>query len=320
MKPQHLILEVPEAAILFEYGTDIPELKLYQLLSHPREKLWLDGRQMLQHAYEYEAQYMEAFTAGNIGPQEIGFPHHAIQLLAETGDENALRAIATFLVQGWESWSFWFGNLRPFWATDVLYMLGKNQLSVLSEAYMDPHGHLFARACAAMAVAKTARVSPTRAQEVESMFMLSLDEIETWNEALFGTDREAELPLLRAIVPVLAEESRKLGMTSVLERIREIAQTEAGVGMTEAEVNAKIKSVEIGLPQIAETIPDIRERYAGISAEFEKVIKENPAPLAPNTPKYGRIKEGTVRKLHKVGRNEPCPCGSGKKYKKCCGA
>ena len=22
---------------------------------------------------------------------------------------------------------------------------------------------------------------------------------------------------------------------------------------------------------------------------------------------------------NKVGRNEPCPCGSGKKYKKCCG-
>jgi len=23
---------------------------------------------------------------------------------------------------------------------------------------------------------------------------------------------------------------------------------------------------------------------------------------------------------HKIGRNEPCPCGSGKKYKRCCGA
>jgi hypothetical protein len=21
---------------------------------------------------------------------------------------------------------------------------------------------------------------------------------------------------------------------------------------------------------------------------------------------------------HKIGRNDPCPCGSGKKYKKCC--
>lgn len=27
-----------------------------------------------------------------------------------------------------------------------------------------------------------------------------------------------------------------------------------------------------------------------------------------------------VRSGPKVGRNEPCPCGSGKKYKKCCGA
>jgi uncharacterized protein YecA (UPF0149 family) len=26
------------------------------------------------------------------------------------------------------------------------------------------------------------------------------------------------------------------------------------------------------------------------------------------------------RAPQKVGRNEPCPCGSGKKYKKCCGA
>ncbi|MBR6708245.1 MAG: SEC-C domain-containing protein, partial [Clostridia bacterium] len=27
-----------------------------------------------------------------------------------------------------------------------------------------------------------------------------------------------------------------------------------------------------------------------------------------------------VRQTPKVGRNDPCPCGSGKKYKKCCGA
>lgn len=28
---------------------------------------------------------------------------------------------------------------------------------------------------------------------------------------------------------------------------------------------------------------------------------------------------GTVRKPEKIGRNDPCPCGSGKKYKHCCG-
>lgn len=35
---------------------------------------------------------------------------------------------------------------------------------------------------------------------------------------------------------------------------------------------------------------------------------------------YKEQKEsGTIRKGKKVGRNDPCPCGSGKKYKKCCG-
>ena len=33
--------------------------------------------------------------------------------------------------------------------------------------------------------------------------------------------------------------------------------------------------------------------------------------------------DGTVKKqprrVQKVGRNDPCPCGSGKKYKRCCG-
>lgn len=35
----------------------------------------------------------------------------------------------------------------------------------------------------------------------------------------------------------------------------------------------------------------------------------------------GPIKKKPVvlKKAQKVGRNDPCPCGSGKKYKKCCG-
>ena len=33
----------------------------------------------------------------------------------------------------------------------------------------------------------------------------------------------------------------------------------------------------------------------------------------------GTVKKQPVKKGQKVGRNGPCPCGSGKKYKKCCG-
>jgi len=34
---------------------------------------------------------------------------------------------------------------------------------------------------------------------------------------------------------------------------------------------------------------------------------------------HGDIKLQPLKKATKVGRNDPCPCGSNKKYKKCCG-
>lgn len=37
-------------------------------------------------------------------------------------------------------------------------------------------------------------------------------------------------------------------------------------------------------------------------------------PIMPTGPKQAPVH------VQKVGRNDPCPCGSGKKYKKCCGA
>ena len=42
------------------------------------------------------------------------------------------------------------------------------------------------------------------------------------------------------------------------------------------------------------------------------------APVAPNQATPHR-KSQPVRVERKVGRNEPCPCGSGKKFKQCHG-
>jgi hypothetical protein len=40
----------------------------------------------------------------------------------------------------------------------------------------------------------------------------------------------------------------------------------------------------------------------------------------PARPAYQRAPLGTVERAGaKVGRNDPCPCGSGKKHKRCCG-
>jgi preprotein translocase subunit SecA len=59
-----------------------------------------------------------------------------------------------------------------------------------------------------------------------------------------------------------------------------------------------------------------------------QLLKQKPAeevPVARRRPMHyshgdSTLKPETVRREgKKIGRNDPCPCGSGKKYKKCCG-
>ena len=42
-------------------------------------------------------------------------------------------------------------------------------------------------------------------------------------------------------------------------------------------------------------------------------------PTAELRPRSGRLAPAAAQPLGRVGRNDPCPCGSGKKFKKCCG-
>jgi preprotein translocase subunit SecA len=57
---------------------------------------------------------------------------------------------------------------------------------------------------------------------------------------------------------------------------------------------------------------------AGPSSKDEALQKSAPTVLQPK--RQGTQKNGTdVNLMEKIGRNDPCPCGSGKKYKRCCG-
>jgi len=63
-------------------------------------------------------------------------------------------------------------------------------------------------------------------------------------------------------------------------------------------------------------------RYAGPPFEKPGVV-ERIAAADPPMPSFDRGSDiafpaGPVRREAKVGRNDPCPCGSGKKYKRCC--
>jgi preprotein translocase subunit SecA len=55
-----------------------------------------------------------------------------------------------------------------------------------------------------------------------------------------------------------------------------------------------------------------------IHPQMARFRKEEPMPA--EQPSLQRTPpQVQFRSSRKIGRNQPCPCGSGKKYKKCCG-
>jgi len=59
--------------------------------------------------------------------------------------------------------------------------------------------------------------------------------------------------------------------------------------------------------------PEAMQKFLDRLAEA-KSLSKRPAEI-PQPPQFVPLR----RESPKVGRNVPCPCGSGKKYKKCCG-
>ncbi|MFA6349325.1 MAG: preprotein translocase subunit SecA, partial [Candidatus Omnitrophota bacterium] len=89
--------------------------------------------------------------------------------------------------------------------------------------------------------------------------------------------------------------------------------------------------------EVVETVykmqPAKPERVKGVFSEVSKNLVHNEVEQFGNAPVVQeeeggsvdldiKADQGPVAQAHaglKVGRNDPCPCGSGKKYKKCCG-
>ena len=75
------------------------------------------------------------------------------------------------------------------------------------------------------------------------------------------------------------------------------------------------KQLNILMPLLADVYNNTRTwTNRGYSAkEISEIFKED-VPLVTGIP-IDKLDDVIFKK---VGRNDPCPCGSGKKYKKCC--
>ena len=138
------------------------------------------------------------------------------------------------------------------------------------------------------------------------------------HECLFFVDHLNDLPqILRILenedyiwIDSFAIHLAHAEMIAVLPRLKEILdfyRKKNGSSSTIIELEVAIKELETGISEIPKFKKSMFEWRGNWKKEYENFYKEE-------EPIYNQI----PTKTKKIGRNEPCPCGSGKKYKKCC--
>ena len=70
-----------------------------------------------------------------------------------------------------------------------------------------------------------------------------------------------------------------------------------------------------------ESAPALSGLGGDASKPGSAIARQSGGAASRGTKKSGLVgARDANEKVGKIGRNDPCPCGSGKKYKKCCGA
>ncbi len=72
-------------------------------------------------------------------------------------------------------------------------------------------------------------------------------------------------------------------------------------------------------PEVQRAMPDNGTDYSRYRTNKEAVPGENAQRQAASARQGEQQRPQPMKAAPKIGRNDPCPCGSGKKYKKCCG-
>ena len=113
-------------------------------------------------------------------------------------------------------------------------------------------------------------------------------------------------------------DNRVMGLDGkVYEQIRpESNNTEKTVSTNKAQI-VKTGTIRDGINNELEEITDSETTLDSNNSLNKLDVSSLDAATIKRLMDYQNRKP-SVREYKKIGRNDPCPCGSGKKYKKCC--
>jgi len=286
---------------LYHFGMRIPRAILEEILALPRPSLIADLEGVLQDAgdrYGY-------FEKSDNQDETHSFPLHAMFLLAALKATESLPRILEFMEADQDFLEFWLGDHKTITLWQVVYALGLNQLEVLRRFLLKPGIYTYSKTMASDALCQMLLHNPERRPEILGLYS---DVFQTFvqsseDENLVDNDLtglmicdaiDCRLPELIPLIKTLYDKHFVAqGICGSYEAVE-----------TAFQIPPKYDTRK-NIMSIYDLYEDILTTWSGYREDkgFSSFYKTEPILPAVS---------------EKIGRNDPCPCGSGKKYKKCC--
>lgn len=308
----------PEVSVFYEYDLSIPKEKVVHILELPRATLIKDMELMLKDTIERD-EFFRNYDDKNIWWE---FHKHALWVLVELKAEEALPTVLELLRQDDSFNWYWFGDFstESFW--EILYHLGGNSLDDLKKICIE-QGEWVNRIVPSGALEQIALHQPERRTEVIQWFRSVLEAFLALEKEDLSLDEDVISSMVSDLIAIQAVE-----LQPVIKKLYDQGLVSHGIAgdyaSVEKDINnpspyakRKVLTSIFDRYQEAMTWHSYRMRYdedykkRNTYPDRSKETGENSLPSVTQSLPFRRSEK-------KIGRNEPCPCGSGKKYKKCC--
>lgn len=292
-----------EIQSLYQYGFYIPSEKLREIIALPRHTLIADLEKVLLDAvnrYGY-------FKSQENTEETHSFVLHGFFLLSEIRADESLPRLLSFLEYDHDFLNYWIGDHITETLWQSIYGLGFSNITILKKFLMQPGVYTYSKSCASEALCQLVLHHPEK------------------REAALNVYRETIARFANAKIDEGIIDSDFLGLTicDVLDcKLHELTpdiKTLFELGYVSTGICGNYKDVEKAFSTKARfsrakdiyTIFDLYDYVTTTWAGYSQEDGDGYDDALPTFNQQPLISD-------KTGRNDPCPCGSGKKYKKCC--
>lgn len=293
-----------EIDYLYKKGYDINEnFFLDDLLALPRETLIEDLENVLidsiKKSFYYIKKYDEDYTEGG-----FFFVLHALFLLKELKSKASLPVVLEVLKQDYKYIEMFLSDMLTEHVWEVIFTLGVDNLDVLTNFMLTEGLNTFAKSAINDAVI-----------QMYYHAVLPKEKVEKWTENILTVylnasinDNIIDSTLIGFIVSDLTE-MRSVTLLPLIKQLFDKNYVDVAIHGDYSVIKKEINSS--GLDELRK-VNSIFELYSNLLEFFSS--RED----YDETKEFNDFIYSTIVKPKKVGRNDPCTCGSGKKYKKCC--